>query len=79
MPLIVRQFNLSGFILFLMYIGASIKTLIHVFCLLRNEMALEPWLLPEEEVVAVGTGVLEHLGACRKSPTLFQLISVALL
>lgn len=29
-------------------------------------MALEVWLSPEEEVVAVGTGALEHLGACKK-------------
>lgn len=66
MPLIIMQSNLPCFILVLTCIGASEKTLIEIFCLPRNEMALEAWLLPEEEVVAVGTGVLEHLGACRK-------------
>jgi len=75
-PLIIMQFNLPGFILFLMYIRARKKTLIQIFCLPRNEMALEVWLSPEEEVVAVETGALEHLGACRKLPTRCQPISV---
>lgn len=60
------QFNLPCCILFLMYIGTSKKTTDNFFGLPRNEMALEVWLSPEEEVVAVGTGALEHLGACRK-------------
>lgn len=60
-------FNLPCFILFLMCIGASKKKNTNTnLCLPRNEMALEVWLSPEEEVVAVETGALEHLGACKK-------------
>lgn len=41
-------------------------------------MVLEALLWPGEEAVAVGTGVLGLLEACRKSPTRCQLINVAL-
>lgn len=81
MPWIAGQFDFPCCPLLLMLCcgwGPAAEPLTHIFCLPRNEMASGAWPWPEEEVVAAGTGALEHLGACRRSPTRCQLISVAL-